>query len=291
MKKHVITIAAGMLLLVLPFFSNAQIPNPGFEQWTAGQPADWFTTNIQGIAVPITQSSTSHSGSSALRGEVVMATSMPYTPSLFAGADANGFAVSQRYAAVSGYYQFAPVSGDKFTVTVTMWRDNMGIGSGILYISEASAVYKPFTVNITYYTEEVPDNCMIQVLITGPATGDDFHLGSVMLLDDLSFSSATAIANDENIISQIPEQFNLAQNYPNPFNATTKIAYDLPDAGFVSLKVLDISGREIATLMNGYSGAGHHTVTFDAGKLPSGIYFYRLQTDGYSNVKKLILLK
>lgn len=90
---------------------------------------------------------------------------------------------------------------------------------------------------------------------------------------------------------KLPEKFALYQNYPNPFNPTTVINYQLPVNSFVTLKVYDVLGREIATLVNERQTAGTHNVIFNASKLPSGMYFYRLQAGTYSNTKKLLLLK
>ena len=84
----------------------------------------------------------------------------------------------------------------------------------------------------------------------------------------------------------------LSQNYPNPFNPTTAIGFSLLAVGNVSLKVFDILGREVATLLNNeILESGEHEVTFNANALPSGIYFYRLTAGEFSETKKLLLLK
>ena len=85
--------------------------------------------------------------------------------------------------------------------------------------------------------------------------------------------------------------FALSQNYPNPFNPTTMIDYQLPINSHVVLKVFDVLGREVKTLVNGRQNAGNHAVAFDGSRLPSGVYFYRLQAGSYSSTKKLLLLK
>ncbi len=90
----------------------------------------------------------------------------------------------------------------------------------------------------------------------------------------------------------IPTEYSLSQNYPNPFNPSTKIQYALPVEGSITLKVFNILGQEVMTLINNkLVTAGRHEVTFDASHLPSGIYLYHIQTDGFVKVKKMILLK
>ncbi len=92
-------------------------------------------------------------------------------------------------------------------------------------------------------------------------------------------------------LKSLPEKFFLHPNYPNPFNASTLVKFELPKPGFVTIKVFNPLGEEIATLVNGYKQEGYHTALFDASKLPSGIYFCKMATSEYTNVIKLILIK
>ena len=85
--------------------------------------------------------------------------------------------------------------------------------------------------------------------------------------------------------------FHLEQNYPNPFNPTTTISYQLPVTSHVQLKILDLLGREVMTLVNEVKSPGTYSVAWNAEKFPSGTYFYRLTADGSSDMKKMILLK
>jgi flagellar hook assembly protein FlgD len=83
----------------------------------------------------------------------------------------------------------------------------------------------------------------------------------------------------------------LDQNYPNPFNPTTVITYQLFTYGYTTLKVYDVLGREVATLVDGEKSAGVHAVSWDASHLSSGAYFYRLKVGDFSDVKKMIHMK
>ena len=93
------------------------------------------------------------------------------------------------------------------------------------------------------------------------------------------------------ISSEIPEGFSLYQNYPNPFNPITKIRFDIRRSSNVRLIVYDILGREVAALVNEKLGAGSYEVDWNGSDYPSGVYFYKLSTDGFSDVKKMILVK
>ena len=92
-------------------------------------------------------------------------------------------------------------------------------------------------------------------------------------------------------IELTPAAYSLSQNYPNPFNPSTTIKFQIAKDGFVSLKVYDILGSEVKTLVDGYMNKGTYNAEFNGSGLSSGIYFYKLQTDGYTAVKKLMLLK
>ncbi|MBN1302574.1 MAG: CotH kinase family protein [Melioribacteraceae bacterium] len=102
-------------------------------------------------------------------------------------------------------------------------------------------------------------------------------------------SYATAIG--ENVIAITPSGFSLHQNYPNPFNPVTSISYSIPTYSSVTLKVYDILGSELSTLVNQKQKAGYYTVQFDGNKLASGVYFYRLLSENYSEIKKMVLLR
>jgi len=99
--------------------------------------------------------------------------------------------------------------------------------------------------------------------------------------------------NDENISAS---GFKLEQNYPNPFNPSTVISYSINKPGFVSLKIYNSVGQEVESLINGDQSSGVHSIVFDAGNingssLASGVYFYRLKTQGYVQTRKMLLLK
>jgi hypothetical protein len=89
----------------------------------------------------------------------------------------------------------------------------------------------------------------------------------------------------------IPTKFSLEQNYPNPFNPSTTIRFALPKSSYVTLRIFNVLGEEVATLVNGEIPAGYHEVMWDASNQSGGVYFYRLQTSEYVETRKLLLLK
>ncbi len=96
---------------------------------------------------------------------------------------------------------------------------------------------------------------------------------------------------DEDTNEIIVKEFELFQNYPNPFNPTSTIKYQIPELDFVTLKVYDVLGNEIATLVNEEKPAGTYEVEYKGSGLPSGIYFYRLQANTFVETKKMVLIK
>ncbi len=104
-------------------------------------------------------------------------------------------------------------------------------------------------------------------------------------------TSAAVVTDVKNNTSTLPKEYKLSQNYPNPFNPSTNIRYTLPQQGLVTLRVYDILGREVATLVNEVKPAGTYVVRFDAGQLASGVYLYRIESGNFISTKKLVLLK
>ncbi|MDP2364940.1 MAG: T9SS type A sorting domain-containing protein, partial [Ignavibacteria bacterium] len=105
------------------------------------------------------------------------------------------------------------------------------------------------------------------------------------------YKNYDAYSTSETYNAPVPEYYRLSQNYPNPFNPSTKIDYDLPVDGLVTLEVFNIVGERVSVLVNELQTKGMHSTTFNASSLPSGIYFYSLSSLNYFKTKKMILIK
>jgi Secretion system C-terminal sorting domain len=287
--KRIFLLSMFALILSVTLFAQ-NVPNGGFESWTNGNPNGWFADNGAPIVIPVTQSTTAHSGSFSVKGTVVSYIAGILGPVIQSGASATGFAVTQRFKTVTGYYQFSPLSGDRLGLNFSMLKGGEFIAIGATMITASASTWTQFNVDFIYTTSGIPDTCILQILIDGPSVaGNDYHVGSSFLLDDLNLTGTATSVNDKSIL---PAKFSLEQNYPNPFNPSTKIQYNLPENSFVSLKIYNAIGKEVASLVNGVVPAGSHEILFDASGLNSGVYFYTLKAgNNFVQTRKMILMK
>ncbi len=122
------------------------------------------------------------------------------------------------------------------------------------------------------------------------------NVNSVTKLKDVCRTAKSVYENNfavsiKNISSEVPYGFYLGQNYPNPFNPSSKIKFDVVRTGNIKLIVYDVTGREVQTLVNEILKAGKYETTFDGTGMPSGVYFYKMTADGYTETKKMLFLK
>ena len=276
------------ILLILAFVSVShlhaqEIPNPGFENWTGNTPDGWLANNPPGFQA-VSSSSDAHTGSLSARLEVVDF-GFPLGGAISSGTDGLGFAVSQRYEALNGYFKFSPQSGDFFDIFVQMWIGGVQgtqIGDGRLSVQTAVADWTQFSAPIDYSQSGTPDLCTVQIQVAAQS-----NFGGVAHVDDLEFGAATDVEQ----IEGNPVSYSLMQNYPNPFNPSTLIEYSIPEESFVELNVYDILGNEIATLVNEQQPAGNYRADFNANTKPAGLYFARLTSNEFTKVIKMTLLK
>jgi hypothetical protein len=162
--------------------------------------------------------------------------------------------------------------------------------------TEIADVYIDKDVTPTYTDLTTYGNCV-------PAQVDNYRIRyKIKAVDNTTWASvysdfvATSTAALKKSGGMIPLKdkpitFNLLQNYPNPFNPVTKINFALPRQGFVTLKIYDITGREIQTLVNEFKPSGYFSIDFDGSTLSSGVYFYKIQSGDFVSVRRMVLIK
>ena len=170
-----------------------------------------------------------------------------------------------------------------------------------------SHTFKPIPPQKTILFE-MPNACAVSCHMMGgyPNFGIDFsgdNLGDwteatdIALADTLMYWYGPGgiwwdhVVSVERENSQIPETYALSQNYPNPFNPATQINFSVPQASVVHITIYDIVGREVEVLVNEYLDAGNYTTNWNAANYSSGVYFYRMETGSFAQVKKMILMK
>jgi hypothetical protein len=188
----------------------------------------------------------------------------------------------------------------------------------IRYAAVASLLYSGFTVtelplvtafhtsdgdvlqNLLYidsvYTYVSPNAYLNLEFSPSPAQGSSTSIkeyiieinGQVIFLGNNRMKTTKVLKPDHNTI---PDQYSLSQNYPNPFNPVTKINYSIPKQGFVTLKIYDLLGREIKSLVSETKQPGNYSVDFNGSNLASGVYFYRLESNSFTSIKRMMIIK
>ena len=280
-------------VVILTSLALAQnpIPNPGFEDWTDGYPDGWVTNNIPGFYTLVTQSTSSYSGTSAAKGEVIQAAEGAYPPYLFTANEQ--FSISQNYTRMTGYYQMTN-NGEDVLFAWVYFYDAQGspVAYGEKELGQTAGGYQQFSIDLDYSigSNEPVAGAYIYFIISLSSNSElqDVTVGSSFLLDDLAFDMVSAIDNQGTVT---PLVFALDQNYPNPFNPQTTISFSLPTEEKTLLTVYNSLGQVVRTLVDDIVPAGEHRVALNAASLPSGIYFYHLEAGSFSSVRKMMLVK
>jgi photosystem II stability/assembly factor-like uncharacterized protein len=221
-----------------------------------------------------------------LQGAIVYSISVDQNGNLYAGTYGNGI-YKRTGSTWTSLSSPGGLSGNDAFVTAV---DNTGaLFAGFAYSSGFNYVWQG-----VYYTTN-DGGSWTKVGLDGLAVRGLFSYGDSMIAATYSngmfLLSKTGSTSVQRKNISPPGSFALFQNYPNPFNPSTVISYQLPVSSFVTMKVYDLIGKEVATLVSGQQSAGPHEVLFDGARLASGVYFYRLQAGTFSDVKKFVLLK
>jgi len=211
-----------------------------------------------------------------------------------------GFANYSVYGTTNGWFSIGPHNIDYYLI--------LGEWNFIAVTFDTGFVNLYYNGDLIY-----TDTTIIKYTSLGEYGTDDIHIGRYHTgnpnysfkggLDEiriysraLSESEVNDIYNqvtavEENEIGELPTNYYLAQNYPNPFNPSTKITYSIPQSSKVVIKVFDLLGNEIETLVNEEKTTGTYEITWYATGLPSGVYFYRIQAGDFIQTKKMVLMK
>ena len=277
--------------LIFALFAQNEILNAGFENWSNGEADGWHSNNVSGFPIGISQSSDAHSGSSAALVEVADLAGNPWIGALVTGSVISPFFdITENYAQLSGFYKLTLEGTSEFGGILVEFYDGrfgplvaMGIGE-----LTAADNYTAFNVTMDYTVGNGNPATAVKISFTFGADGLP-TIGSRFLIDDLSLDGVVGIEEVKN--GQAPEAFQLRQNYPNPFNPSTTIEFAIPTLQRVQLVVYNQLGQEVARLADEPLAAGNYQFVWDAGTLPSGVYFYRLTAGAFSESKKFILMK
>jgi hypothetical protein len=292
------------LLIISAFISEfayktlaQNIPNGDFEEWFTClcDPPYWNTNNIYPPPLECLQvfpSGPPYSGDYCIEGIV---DTCPELANLFPPLiQSFEIPLNSRPEALHGFYKYIPVAEDLFIASIQTYLNSVLIGEGILKSQQLVSDYTEFIINIDYTTNDIPDVAIIKFTIDSSLASNKLHQDSKCYIDYLFFGPLS----DVEVTEQLPIEFSLSQNYPNPFNPSTKIKYSVPfvethrDASLlVTLKVYDVLGNEIETLVNEEKAAGNYEVNWNAVNLPSGVYFYQLKAGSFVEIKKMVLLK
>ena len=146
----------------------------------------------------------------------------------------------------------------------------------------SQAVKDSATWNWAFFKSVFTTDDDIKIIYNNP-----LHIG----VDTYTFTVPKGMVNVSIENKNVIKEFSLSQNYPNPFNPSTTIQYEIPKNGSVTIKVYDVLGREVKTLVNEQKSLGNYRVEFNGSKFASGVYFYQLRVGSYLSTKKMILLK
>jgi hypothetical protein len=225
---------------------------------------------------------------SGLPGRTITSVYVHHDSSSVAAITFSGFGAGKVYRTTNGAASWINISGnlpDSPTNDVLIYHP--GISTSIYYAAMDIGVF--FTNNYGTTWTELADGLPNTV-----SMHLDYHRATNRLRIGTHGRGVWETANPVGLINynnQVPESFSLEQNYPNPFNPVTTIKYNILREGFVKLSVFDILGREMKAIISENQRAGTYTAQFDATNLTSGVYFYKLTANGFTETKKMMLIK
>lgn len=308
MKKLIVLLVA--IFMSLSFKINAQIPNNGFEIWedypdpdnpnnVYQKPDQWsglLPNSPSTYSFSIEKNIDSYPAgtgqySMIIKSDIVNGVDGVATSYDIMSDDISweylppAFPINYRPTSLFLYYKYLPENGDSMRIACNFYKNGAVIGGFDYKSPQIISNWTLLEIPISFNTSDIPDSSTI-ILTTFYNTQ---HNGSSLYVDNLSFDAPVTSVNES--ICGLPNCFALMQNYPNPFNSTTTIKYSIYKTNIVTLKLYNVSGKEVATLLNGKRTPGNYTIALNTTNLPSGVYYYQILSGSFKDTKKLILIK
>jgi len=276
--KKILLLSFVMVAALSTSYSQNPVPNPGFENWSGGNPDNWSSTNITGF-IGVTQSSDAHTGTSSARGDVISAFGFPVPPLLFSLTNdtGKGFSVSQNFTTLEFWYKLSSDSGDVLDALVGMFDD---AGNAIASGGQEFPVQSTWThvaLPIFYTPGKSAASCEISFAIVN----DTIHLGSFMEIDDVSLTN-----NPTGITQHNPAGIQSFSVFPNPAKGEATVRYFTVNASPLEISLYDMTGKKVFATSHPTT-PGMHQEQLDVSKLNSGAYLCMLKT-GNDVVKKVV---
>jgi hypothetical protein len=269
-----VLLAFGLSLQLLEGYAQNPIPNPSFENWTAGEPDSWSTSNAATPSPSIVQVADPHSGAYALKGEVVIEGDSAH----IAGVSLTGLPVSQAYSVLRFYYKLDMPVLSWFSTSVVMSDGVSAVGTGELYLEgeTSMATYTLATIPITY--TGTPTEC--ELYFAAWSWVDE--PGAFFVIDDVELTDTPSGQPDA-------ETLLVHRIQPNPAQHSASIYYHQPNRGDLRIEVVDLTGKTLLTkALSDESPGGHrYDLEFD---LPNGTYIVRIGDGIQTGQSKLVVL-
>lgn len=246
-----------------------------FANWTAGgTAATWNTTTVQSHTPP-SSFSESPVGNYGNGVDLNMTLTNPINVS------------ASPVVSLSFYHMYAVENTYDYAM-VEVSSNNGNTWQPVVEYTGTLSSWTQQTLDITRYANRSTQMKVRFRVVSDPSTTADGWYVDDIVINTYCVSGLTGISNNN---TGVPQVFALEQNYPNPFNPSTSIKYQIPKQAIVSIKVFDILGREVATLVNEKKDAGFYEVNFDASNFASGMYFYKITAGEFVSTKKMALIK
>lgn len=272
-----------LMALCVMTIASAQtnfLKNGGFETWNNNLPANWSADPSYA-----TKSTIAHGGSFALRlSDYLLMGVIAYPGQITQSATVSGSSFT-----LKGWYQLKSDSGDGISFSMIATKGTAYVGAGADEFYQVHSAYTAFSIGVSMYPDHTADSCWVSIMMAPDTSSGAYHLTSYALFDDLVLDNTITGVSGEEFAH--PLSYQLLQNYPNPFNPATEIEFTIAQEQHVTLKVYNVVGQEVVTLVDDQLPQGRYKKSFDASQVASGMYLYELRAGTFSQVKKMIVVK